>query len=248
MRVKIRLKGLDRRVAVPVHYNHLVQAMVYSNLKATMAEELHNKGKVVEGRAFKLFVFSRLFGAYQRNEHCLIFTSEINFYLAIPMTELLSSFAEHLVRKGVIRLAENQMEVLGIEVLMPVEFKGDAKVRFLSPVTVYSTLLTGDGRKRTYYYSPFEKEFTEQIQANLKKKYQAVFGERAKEDWRFELEPDRVDPRNQRILKYKGTVIKAWDGIYHLNADEELFRLAYDTGLGAKNSQGFGMMEVVNQC
>ena len=34
-------------------------------------------------------------------------------------------------------------------------------------------------------------------------------------------------------------------GKYKISGDEKLTRLAYDSGIGSKNSQGFGCFEVV---
>jgi len=39
--------------------------------------------------------------------------------------------------------------------------------------------------------------------------------------------------------------IKAWLGTYQIHGKPELISLAYDTGLGSKNSQGFGMFEIL---
>ena len=50
-----------------------------------------------------------------------------------------------------------------------------------------------------------------------------------------------------KIMKYGDTVIKAWSGVYELDLPEPFFLLAYDAGLGSKNSQGFGMVEVVKK-
>lgn len=47
------------------------------------------------------------------------------------------------------------------------------------------------------------------------------------------------------MILYKGTVIKAWEGTFRLLGPQELVELAYDTGLGAKNSQGFGCFELL---
>ncbi len=43
-------------------------------------------------------------------------------------------------------------------------------VKTLSPITVYSTLETPDGRKKTYYYNPFKADFKELIIKNLQRK------------------------------------------------------------------------------
>jgi hypothetical protein len=40
-------------------------------------------------------------------------------------------------------------------------------------------------------------------------------------------------------------LIKAWEGVYELKGKPELLDVAYNTGLGAKNSQGLGCFEVV---
>jgi CRISPR-associated endoribonuclease Cas6 len=42
-------------------------------------------------------------------------------------------------------------------------------------------------------------------------------------------------------------VIKGWFGIYEKDGDPRLLKLAYSTGLGAKNSQGFGMIDVIKE-
>jgi CRISPR-associated endoribonuclease Cas6 len=55
-----------------------------------------------------------------------------------------------------------------------------------------------------------------------------------------------VGKQDLRILKYRETVIKAWTGIYELDLPEPFFLLAYESGLGSKNSQGFGMVEAVD--
>ncbi len=52
---------------------------------------------------------------------------------------------------------------------------------------------------------------------------------------------------DQKILNFKGTVIKGWTGLYEVNLPEPYFRLAYDAGFGAKNAQGFGMVEVIRE-
>lgn len=57
------------------------------------------------------------------------------------------------------------------------------------------------------------------------------------------IRPLKVSKRDLRIMKYRDTVIKAWNRIYKLDLPEPFFLLAYDAGLGSKNPQGFGMVE-----
>lgn len=119
-------------------------------------------------------------------------------------------------------------------------------IRMLSPVTMYSTLKTPTGRKKTYYFSPFESEFSELLEGNLKKKYEALYRSEPN-GLSFSIEPIGVSKRDEKIIDYKGTVIKSWMGRYRLSGSLELMKLAYDTGLGAKNSQGFGCFEITQR-
>ena len=62
------------------------------------------------------------------------------------------------------------------------------------------------------------------------------------------IRPIKVDTkRNFHIIIFKDFVIKAWSGIYELNMPHPLIKMAYDAGLGSKNSQGFGMWEIVER-
>jgi CRISPR/Cas system endoribonuclease Cas6 (RAMP superfamily) len=51
-----------------------------------------------------------------------------------------------------------------------IEYLKEGHISFRSPITAYSTLLTPDDKKKTYYYHPREHEFTDMVQNNLKKK------------------------------------------------------------------------------
>jgi len=83
---------------------------------------------------------------------------------------------------------------------------------------------------------------------NLKKKVVAFYGEgKYPELDGAYIRPYRVDEKNMAIVKYKGFVIKGWMGLFKLNLPEPYLSLAYNAGLGAKNSQGFGMWEVYKE-
>lgn len=53
-----------------------------------------------------------------------------------------------------------------------------------------------------------------------------------------------MTPRHRRLEQYKGTWIEAWAGRFRLEGPEPLLWLALHAGLGAKNSQGFGYVDV----
>ena len=62
----------------------------------------------------------------------------------------------------------------------------------------------------------------------------------------FKITPFRLDfKKDKKIIIYKGTVIKAWMGSYVLESEPQILELSYYTGLGSKNSQGFGMWDLL---
>ena len=61
------------------------------------------------------------------------------------------------------------------------------------------------------------------------------------------IEPKKVPPSCGEIIICKGIEIKARIGVYKLKGDPQIINLSYDTGLGSKNSQGFGCWEETNK-
>ncbi|MEO0190260.1 MAG: CRISPR-associated endoribonuclease Cas6 [candidate division WOR-3 bacterium] len=245
MRIKITIEPINREgIILPRHYNYLIQGFIYKSLKKQIATKVHDQGFLYEKRAFRLFTFSRLFGTFENADNSIIYKKNCILYVASPLTKILESFANSLAKKGKIKIGNNYLQVCAIEVLFAKEYNSLIYVRTLSPITVYSTLLTKDGQKKTYYYTPFEDEFGRQIRDNLLKKY-AIININNKEcvNLDFNILPHIVSKKNEHIIFYKDTVIKAWSGIYKMEGSKELLNIAFDCGIGAKNSQGFGMIE-----
>ncbi|MFQ6066624.1 MAG: CRISPR-associated endoribonuclease Cas6 [bacterium] len=244
----------ENQAVFPLHYNHDVQSFVYRHISPELAGFLHREGYLVGKRKFKLFCFSRLLGKYHINsqEEKISFSGPISFYLSSPSEKFIQQFAETLLRTPQVKLSRNLFIISSIEVFPKPLIQGDVAIRMLSPVTVYSILFFANGKKKTYYYSPFEAEFSQLIRANILKKYQALYGTSYDEKSsppHFEISPQRVNQNSEKKIKYipssgSYTLIKAWLGTYRIRGDPKLISLAYDTGLGSKNSQGFGMFEI----
>jgi len=228
MRIVLELEPYGGALALPIHYNHLLQAMIYRSLDEALAEWLHNRGYCYGKRRFKLFTFSRLLSQsrrYDPKKGTITFTGPVRLKVGSVDVELLESLAVHLVRHREVKLNGTLCHFTAVEVEMPVRASGPLAVRTLSPIVVYSTLKDASGGKKTYYYNPWEREFQEKILENLGRKWAALHG-------------------SGKPPPMEGAYIKGWTGIYELYLPEPYFSLAYDAGLGSKNSQGFGMVEV----
>ncbi|MCS7257903.1 MAG: CRISPR-associated endoribonuclease Cas6 [candidate division WOR-3 bacterium] len=248
MRIKITLQPHTKELLLPVHHNHILQACIYRNLSLSLAYKIHNFGYVYEKRQFRMFNFSRLIGKFTHKDNNISFYGPITLWISSPFTEILESFAAHIAKKGKIKIGDNFCEVAGIEVMFLDNFSESILINTLSPITAYSTLLTADGKKKTYYYSPYEEDFSRIIHQNLLKKYYIVNKKHLLDKIeRFSIVPIKVSKKNEHIIYYKNTLIKAWSGIYKLEAPKELIKIGFDSGLGSKNSQGFGMIAIYNK-
>lgn len=108
----------------------------------------------------------------------------------------------------------------------------------LSSLTVYCT---ENGKSK--FYTPLDKEFSEQINQNFQRKYAAFTGNMPTSDIR--ILPLHVSGSDKYVTNFKGIHITAWRGEYQLFGNLEYLQFLYYCGLGAKNSNGFGMFEVL---
>ena len=248
MRITIDLKKKDNPIILPINYNHIIQSVIYNNITPSLSHFLHSEGYAYEKRRFKLFTFSRLLGKHtvysDKEKKFIRFPAGIKLSISSPVSRFLTEIAESFVKKAEVQLGDTKAVVLSINVHTQPERFENAVIKMLSPVTVYSTLKTAEGKKKTYYYTPYEKEFSLLVQENLKKKYKVLFGKKTEEEVQLTV-LDNKKPK-EIITYYKGIVIKGWIGIFNLKGSPELIRIGYETGLGSKNPQGFGMFEIVN--
>ncbi|MEM2112162.1 MAG: CRISPR-associated endoribonuclease Cas6 [Candidatus Bathyarchaeia archaeon] len=244
MRVRLNLRDPKQgRVVLPTNYNYLIQASIYRNISRELADFLHDKGFLFGKRRFKMFTFSRLEGCCRINKgnKQFVFEGDLTLQISSPIEKFIGDLATTIVKKGFIVLGERVLRVVDLAFPAKPSIKNGAlRIRMLSPLTVYSTLMTPEGKKKTYYFSPYEKEFSALVNSNIRKKHSLLSGKNIKSD--IKIKPLKV---KEVITLYKGTVVKGWMGQFLLTGPKSLIMTGYETGLGAKNSQGFGMFEVI---
>ena len=239
----------DYVIRLPIHYNSIVQAMIYANISNELARKLHDIGYPYEERRFKLFTFSSLSGTYRLNRKSgeITFSPPVTLVISSPIEQFIYELGYSMLINNDLRLGENRLNVANLNTPPDPAIKTLEFIGMLSPITVYSTLKTAEGRSKTYYYSPYEPEFSELIASNLKKKYALIHKREAEEQRTISISPVKVDKRSEKLLKYKGTIIRAWRGVYSLEGDPDLIRIGYETGLGSKNPQGFGCFKFLKR-
>jgi len=240
MHIIISFKS-EKPVILPIHYNHMVQALVYNTIDGDLADFLHTKG-YGKDRNFKLFCFSNLRGTYDTRSMpgFIVFREKVELEISSPVSKFCESLANGLLKKR-LQLGENFLEVQGVSVDWKKVTGTRIMVDTLSPVVVYSTLLRPDGRKYTCYFQPGEEDFERIAVENLRKKYRAFYNEEPAED---KVSIKCFKPLRLHVVQYKDTIIKGYSGRMLIEGPPELLQMAFDAGLGAKNSQGFGCLRV----
>ena len=232
------------KTILPIQYNHMVQGMIYNLLKKDVASFLHEEGFKNEKRAFKMFTFSRITGNYFLNKRNgeIIFKGPVSLTVSSPYNKFSNSIGNNLLFRQKVRLGNNYLEVKKVTVEKEIVDKEEIRIRTLSPISTYSTLFRKDGKKFTYYYNPYEKYFSQTINNNLKNKYKAFYSEELPKN---EVKIKPIGKTKMSVVKYKGFIIKGYTGKFNLTGPIPLLQLGIDTGLGSKNSQGFGCVEII---
>ena len=94
---------------------------------------------------------------------------------------------------------------------------------------------------KTIPYSPTQREFYSLVDANFQNKYKAHFGHESLTN--ITLLP--MGNFKKIVTSYKGTWITAYHGNFELHGSSQSLQFLYDTGLGMKNPQGFGMFDIL---
>jgi CRISPR-associated endoribonuclease Cas6 len=254
VRIRIELSSASKQILLPESYNYLLQSYVYKSISTALAAQLHDEGWQYGKRRFKMFTFSQLYAARPERfrpaapsapEHPrprLRLSSPCWFFLSSPEEQILQELAQSLLEDKEARLDSNMLHLTSVALLASPTFLPDQvntiSVRTMSPITVYKT----DETHHTTYFSPHDAAFAAYVRENARRKFTAYAGH----------EPDLtgfdIIPLEERdrpaTINFKGTMIRGYTGRFRLSGQGDLLRFLYDAGLGSKNSEGCGMIEL----
>ncbi|MEG1474198.1 MAG: CRISPR-associated endoribonuclease Cas6 [Longicatena sp.] len=238
MRIKIEL-SFDT-LTLPIDTQSIIQGWVYHCLGEKMGTFYHDKGYQLEHRKFKMFTFSKLYGKYEIKDKSIVFSNAAKFYISSFDPYFIKSIYDTISLTSTVQLNKYTIKVSNIKVTNNVPFK-DGIVTFssMSALCVYKT----DEKRFTHYYSPFDPEFEELLIENIKHKYEAYYGV----PWTGRFHIVAFNLNKSGVYSFKDIKVKGHFLTLRIEADKNTFSILYETGLGMKNSSGFGMLEIVNK-
>ncbi len=202
----------------------LFQSFVYSKLPAIEHLGYQSKsGKVFKSMNFKI--------EYKHNKFLIYFTSLNKKYEEIIALEIL----QNGLKLGAVKLPSITLEVVQREVGEDVK---ELKVRGYV-VAAIKNRVTG----RKIYLQPGDPRHTELIKNHTLDKYETLLKEEYKDN--LEITPTWQSRRENIFFYDKGKSI-AWLANYTIKANNSMFNLILNTGLGAESMQNLGFVEVVN--
>lgn len=242
MRIKVTFT-FEGKLTVPIYHQVLIHGLIYNSIQdKEYREHLHNVGFAHGKRQFRMFCYSKLSGAHELTEDKIVFRPPVSFILSAYDEKLIQEFVTFLFTQENATIGAKKVKIKSIEQIDE-KISERMWIQFITPVTMYSTVFI-NGKRKTYFYSPTEREFSELIEANARKKYQAVY-ENLPENLTLQISPKNKKGLKQKTVRFKDTLIKGWVGDFILEGSKELLQIVYDVGLGSKCSNGNGLFKII---
>lgn len=233
MQIKVTIKNI-KEVTLPIAYHHIQQSAIYALIKGN----LHDEGMSYEKRDYKLFTFSEFTGKYAIRNKKITFYDRIYFEFRCFDNEVGEAFIKNIKEYG-FRLGDISYHSIELEESEYDIVADSIRIKVISPICVYET----DSERHTRYFNPGDDRFAELVNENFIRKYTAAYGIAPKSGINLILA--KCSDRDKCFTRYKNYCIEAWKGEYVLEGKPDYLTFLYNTGLGAKNSQGFGLFEVM---
>ena len=230
-------------LTLPLSYHSALQGMIYHVLSASpeFSAFLHDDGYTRNRRAYKLFVFGPLEGPYRVRDGRITFPGPLSLEIRSPGAEFCRVFSGALAAENAVTIGPYRVPLVSCELRRRSIEAGRVDIRTRSPLCLTRTVDDG-AKKKTLFLSPEDKDFPALLNENFSRKYSAAFG-------REPATPVSVE-KAARLRKYvtqyrRGIYITAWHGEFRISGDPDALDFLYQTGLGSRNSQGFGMFDTV---
>lgn len=254
MRFKLSLK-INRKNGsiIPFNYQYEQSAAIYKILSlgdTEYASWLHKNGvRHQDGKAFKLFNFSKFYFKYRKIEDVgfEILSDDVTWYINFLLGKSTEDFINGLFAQQSITVGDKKykvtFEIVGVEAEPPLHFTNEMTFQAESPVCVK---LHKDNE--TKYLPPDSPSFCSAIQKGLIAKYETLNATTFPYDpneFEFKLTDNNF---RQKLITIKAgtpqeTKVRGYTFTFTLKAPVELMKLAYEGGIGEQCSQGFGFIK-----
>lgn len=236
---KLYFSPLDA-VTLPIAHHHIIQGLIYNILSYNerYSSFLHNQGRQYHESTYKLFTFGPLTGHYVINKnHTITFDQSLSLEIRSPDPYFCETMNDVLSQQNEYTLGQNIVFLDRYDLIECQHLPTSITIQMISPIVIYHTY-----ENKTIYHNPLDQNYNQYINDNFQKKYLAAYQELPDP---IELSALSVGLKDKYVTLFKKrTYITGWKGIYLLKGESSSLSFLYEVGLGAKNSQGFGMFKI----
>ena len=252
MRFKITLNRTGRQRMLPMDYQYYLSAWIYKVIGKADPEFsnfLHTEGYTLGNKRFKLFNYSPLnFGRptlWKEKTLFEIHTDQLFLSVAFHLAEAAEKFIIGLFKNQQVYVGDQfnglDLVVCQVERLPEPALKSTMRYRAVSPVVI--SVKSGDS-KYAQYLAPTDDNYNELLRQNIWNKYDSIpnVAPLSKDlNFEFKLNSDpksklvTIKPYTPEQSKVRGFVFD-----FTLTCPTEIHQLILATGIGEKNSMGFG--------
>ncbi|MEE1084003.1 MAG: CRISPR-associated endoribonuclease Cas6 [Paludibacteraceae bacterium] len=256
MRFKIIMKVEGKSNEMPINYQYEMMSAIYSIFRKAdedYANMLHKDGYLSTNKRFKLFCFSNLIApnrgiCYNKETGRLKLRGEYVYWqISFMLDDGYRKFVQGVFENETIRIADNlggvTFRIVEMQKIPDVEWKQMIECRTLSPICVSKKC---DGKSTVSYLSPFDEEYEKALLTGLLERYKAIYGKEFDGERYCRLTVLGEEPKSKLITikaaTEQQTKVKGYVYRFNIELPQELFKIAYNSGLGEKCGMGFGMI------
>ena len=236
-------------LTIPICYHHQVQGLIYSLLRQGSGEALHDDSLDFGLRQYKLFTFSSLRGGkIISKQKSLYFMRSAYLDVRSVRPEFCDALIAGLNSGHELSLYGQGITISSFSTQTTTLSENRLRLKMLSPLTIHRT----DEDGHTCYLTPLDSDFADEISKNFIRKYYAFTGQEPSDS--IGIRAISLGAKDKYVTLYKKALnlgekdiyITGWRGEYELCGRPEYINFLYYCGLGARNSDGFGMFESID--
>ena len=227
----------DRPLSVPFNYQYQLQSAIYKKLAEIDASDFWHDVGFGNARKFKAFSFGSLKGRYTVSENKILFENSVSLEVRSPVFAFCDDLQRAIELRPQLKLFDTYLTVINASIVNRHINRSPAVFKTESPVLVYRNAEQG----KTRYFTPEEEEFYIGICNNFERKYEAIFNLPSEQ---IQIRPTGSSFKKV-VTRYKATWLTGYHGIFEVKGSPKSLELLYNTGMGAKNPEGFGFIRVL---
>jgi len=257
MRLKLTLSQSKPRQFIPWNYHYAVSSFIYRTIERSdpaYSEWLHSKGFMDGNKSFKFFNFSNLYSPERSfdSKRIEIISDTVTMYVSMLSDKTIEHLIIGMFESGKMRifdkLTEAEFNVKYIETVPEPEYTERMQYKTATPAA-FSKKITDGLKEKVYFLEPNDEDYSLYFVKNLLSKYKIYSGiEIADVQDKIELKVLTEAKKEIRAVKSGAkheTKIRGYLYSFELNAPREVQKMIWLSGIGIKNSQGFGFVNLL---